>query len=386
MALASGTGVRIGYVQEVTRGLTPPTPTLKTLRLTQRDINLDKETLESKEVRQSRQKADVRHGFNHVVGTFGFELSIAAYDDWLAYTLANSWVAVTSGIGTFNAVASPAKFTRATGSWVTDGFRPGDWVTTTGFTGGNNGTFQVTTVTALDLSVAATLTNETGAGNEQVDVQGKRLDTGTSLLTTTVERQFTDITKFQVFRGTAVDKMKLAVTQKNLAGGTFSMIGMSSLAGAGTSISASPPTAAPTHSPFAAFDGSIYHNGTSVAVVTSFEVDLNNNRKLEGVIGSKFSPDVFEGEADITGSTSLFLEDMAYYDEFFNEDEVSMSMKLLDPNDIDFMVITFPRIKWLNNKIDPPQNGPIVQVVPFRALESTTFPGVTMTIQRSNVV
>lgn len=62
--------------------------------------------------------------------------------------------------------ATTTDFTRATGSFITDGFQVGDLIETSGFSNsGNNGTFEVTAVTALALTVVTTLIVETaGAG------------------------------------------------------------------------------------------------------------------------------------------------------------------------------------------------------------------------------
>lgn len=69
-------------------------------------------------------------------------------------------------------VAAAGKtFTRAAGSYVTDGIKLGDTVVTSGFANaGNNGTFVVTAITAtiLTFGAATGLVDEAGGGDEQV--------------------------------------------------------------------------------------------------------------------------------------------------------------------------------------------------------------------------
>ena len=68
-------------------------------------------------------------------------------------------------------VAAAGTFTRGSGSFVTDGFRPGMTIVTSGFTnGGNNTTKVISTVTALVITVTSItgLVDETGGGNEQI--------------------------------------------------------------------------------------------------------------------------------------------------------------------------------------------------------------------------
>lgn len=69
-----------------------------------------------------------------------------------------------------NVVATGGTFTRLSGSFITDGFRPGMTVVFTGFTnGGNNATKVISTVTATVITVTDTtgLVDETGGGDER---------------------------------------------------------------------------------------------------------------------------------------------------------------------------------------------------------------------------
>jgi hypothetical protein len=84
MAIAHGNRVEFAYVIESVVGTAPVTPTMKVLRLTNpRRMQLDKNILQSEEVRSDRQIADSRHGFNSVTGQLGFEFSLESYDDML---------------------------------------------------------------------------------------------------------------------------------------------------------------------------------------------------------------------------------------------------------------------------------------------------------------
>lgn len=78
---------------------------------------------------------------------------------------------INSGAITCSVVASAGTFTRSAGSFLTDGFRIGQTIDTSGFTnGGNNTTKIISTVTDLVITVTDTtgLVNETGDGDEVV--------------------------------------------------------------------------------------------------------------------------------------------------------------------------------------------------------------------------
>ncbi len=384
MSLSSGANVGLSYIEEVTHGVTPDTPTMKTIRVTGRNINLTRATLTSNERRNDRQISDLRHGFNQVGGSLGFELSLQAFDDLLDGALGGTWAtAPTTGSISLASAATTNKVIRTTGSFVTDGFMVGDTVTLSGFaTGGNNGETVVIAVTALELTVVKTLATDTAAGSRSVVASGKKLKIGQTLKTYTFERRFVDIDQYQVFRGCAINQMSFNVQPDQIIGGTFDIIGMSSLGFSGTSLDDA-PTDAPAYSPFDAFTASVYIGGVANAVVTGFNFSLNNQRSVNPVVGTKFSPDVFEGTCQITGQLSAYLEGADFYNYFYNESEVSLFAKFPDPQGAGFITMELPRIKLSSGDIDPPQQGPIVVQYNFQALVDSNS-ATSVAFQRSN--
>lgn len=381
MALSSGANTAISYVAEVTRGTTPGSPTMKALRVTSRNINLQKQTLGSQEKRADRQVADVRHGFNQVGGSLGFELSMQSFDDWLEAALGGTWATAPATASTSLATnATGNKVVRTTGSFITDGFMAGDVVTLAGFlTGGNNGVTTVLSVTALELTVAKTLVTDVAAAARTVTATGKKLKVGSSLRSFTIERGFTDVTQYQVFAGCAINQMSLQIQPNQIIGGSFDIIGMSNTGFTGTSLGT--PTAAPSTSPFDAFTGSLYVNGVANTVVTGINIQVANGRSVQPVVGSKFSPDVFEGTATVTGQVTAFFESATIYNLFFNESEVALFFRMNSGSD--FQVWCLPRIKLTSGDMDPPQEGPIVATYNFQALVEANS-GTCLAVQRSN--
>lgn len=368
---------------------------MNAMRSTGRNINLTKGALESAEVRADRQLADMRHGFNQVAGSPGFELSLESYDDMLEFAFARAWKEVLVTGGPNFGVHTSGYFERSAGSFIDDGFRIGDIIRTASFSNSvNNGDWRVTAVTATQLTVytgsSTLITEATGAGPTLV-YPGKRLDIGSVLSTFTMERAFADVTKYQVFKGVCVDQMSLSVQPEAIVGGTLTLLGMSADAMASSPLTTA-VTAAGTNSPFAAFNGNIFEGGGLIAVCTSLDFALANNRALAPVIGSKFSPDVFEGTARITGNLTAFFEDETLYNKFVNETESSIWFKLEEPDAAtNFMSVVFPRVKYTGDEMDPPQEGPVPQAMPFAALVKTGLADVgsatlasSLTIQRSN--
>jgi hypothetical protein len=370
------------------------------LRATGRNINLEKNALESQEVDPDGQETDVRHGFNRVVGSPGFQLSRADLDDAIEFTMGREWddgITVTSSPNL--GVNSAGAFTRAAGSFITDGFRPGDIIRTTGFSNtSNNADWRLTAVTATTATAVSTLdgstapVGESSGSSKTFVLPGKRIDIGTDLCTLFIERAFADVSRFQGFKGCAFDEWQLNIEPEAMINGTFAILGMSALAMASTSAATLASIGSSGNSPYAAFDGEIYEGGSRIAVATSLNFTLARNRSLNPVIGSRFSPDVFEGTARCQGNLAAYFQDEVLFNKFVNETESSVWTRLDDPNSAtDFMNLVWPRVKYNGAPMDPPQEGPITLEMPWRALKATglAVPGGTtrnslMTVQVSN--
>lgn len=373
------------------------------LRSTSRNVNLQKDTLESEEVRASGQISDSRHGFNRVVGSPGFQLSRQDYDDIIENAMGQYWdfgptdvSGVDLGVTQGAPSSDTATIDRASGSFLDDGYRPGDIITTAGFsTGANNRTkVRITVVTALVITVADIgnlMITEAAAAARTITYPGRRIDVSTLILTMTLQRGFADIGQYQKFLGTGVNQWVNSVQPTAIVGGSWDLVGMSSPAWYTSPIGNSAVVAASTNSPFAAFDGTIFEGGGLIAVATGVDWTLNRNLSGEPVIGSKFTPDLFLGNIIVTGQFTAFFLDQVLVNKFVNETESTMWYRLDDTNGTDFMSVTFPRMKYNGADMDPPAQGPVPLSMPFQALESSeqgVGAGVTVAtsafIQRSN--
>lgn len=88
---ATGGFSGIRYVEEVTWGTTPSTPTMIDLRNTGTSLVLSKDTFQSEELRSDRHISDFRHGTQQVGGDINFELSYGEYDAFLEAALFGTW-------------------------------------------------------------------------------------------------------------------------------------------------------------------------------------------------------------------------------------------------------------------------------------------------------
>lgn len=382
--IAVGESSEIRYIAETVEGTTPGSPQTKILRTTSRDINLKRKTLESQEIRATRQVKDVRLGMYSVEGKLGAEVSLIAYDDFIAANLGGTWTAVTiAATPALAAVASGTHITRSTGSWITDDFRPGDIVVITlASNAANNGAFRVTAVTGTNLTLLNPEMVDEAAATLVVAWPGKRCDVGALMQTFTIERAFKDVTKFEAFLGCCINTWDNKIQPEQMVTSDFGILGLTATPTSGTPLTVT-PTAAPTHSPMSSFDGNIFEGGAANAVITGLDFSTTNGRKLDGVVGSKVSPQIFEGRFRVTGTLSAFFQDEVLQNKFINETLSSAWVKLDDLNGTDFLNFVFPSIKYTGNDKNPPAEGGVVQSMPFMALEDSVY-GKSMWVQRSN--
>lgn len=352
---------------------------LQTFRVTSKAINLEKEELESDEVDpDTRQVSDSRHGFNRVVGSPGFQFSRQDFDDIIEIAQGAAFSEPTAVSGINLGIDGTTKILdRASGSWITDGYRVGDIIEVAGFANGaNNTNWLVLAVAALNLTLYdpndAIITEVAGAGRT-VSLKGKRCDISTVLTTMYMERQFLDTGKYQKFNGVAINELPFSVSPRAIVTAAATLLGMSSAAIVSASESGVNPEAKSASSPYDAFTGLLHEGGTAITVVTGLDWNINNNRTLEAVIGSKFSPDVFEGDARGNGTLTSFFESETMYNKFVNETESTIFLRLNDPDGTNFCSVVFPRVKYNGGNMDPPQRGPVPIQMPFKALMHSTY-------------
>jgi hypothetical protein len=405
--VASGTSARLAYILEATHGTTPSTPEFKIQRCISRNVNLKKAALESQEVSAGRQRRDVRHGFNSIEAEIQVELGLESYNDLLLASVGTTaWVVPTTvtNAGSTLSVTATTTFTRSTGNWIDDGYRPGDWILASGFTNSaNNGRWRVGPVSSVNLTIQGTLINESGASSTIAFIGKKAVvaQANQALQTFSIEREILDLDAagldvWQIFRGCAVNQLSVSANPESLVTTTFRLLGMSGTINAAatadtTGGNPATYTSAPTNSPFAAIDSEVYTGAGSLTTGTQFDFTLDNQRSLLPVLGSAISTDVYEGVAKVSGTIGMLLQSRTRLSFFQNESvEVQgVQIKFNELGTTDFIVFNFYKVKFTSCDIDPPQNGAVDQIVNFEALEQT-FTGAggtiykeTMHIQRS---
>lgn len=352
MASSQGINKVVTYKKEVTWGTKPSSTGGQALRRVTGSFQLEKDTYASNEILTTQQVRDMRHGTRRSSGALSGELSGAAYADFIAAAVRKDFAAGgTTGSSTGLASTATA-VTRASGSFVTDGFKVGDVVNITGFVAaGNNGLFLVKTVAALTLTVAPlagqTRVIESAGASVTVAVKGKKTYVPTSGHTDdsfTFEEWYADTSISRTFLGEQVDTMSLALQPNSLATIDFGFMGKDAEEATASQYFTS-PTAITGNGIYSAPDGFLFINGVSNGVVTGLNINLANNIAQEAVIGSNSIGAKSRGKVSVTIDGSAIFEDTTVLNYFDAETEISITYVLMSADNTNAFSIHMPRVK-----------------------------------------
>lgn len=386
MAQASGVAKKIKYKQEVTYGLIPVAASSQSLRRVTCDIDLSKDTYESNEIREDRQVSDMRHGVRMVSGTLNGELSPGTYKDFIAASLCQAFqtAATTGAIITVTAASTSGAagtFTRASGSYLTDGFKIGDIVTWTGWatTGvpNNSHNFMITALTALIMTgfmLDGVAVGPKAAGDSVTGVvKGKKTwvpTTGHTDISYSIESWYSDIAQSEVFAGCKVGQIDLGLPASGMA--TINIAFQGQQITTASSEYFTSPTAQTSTGVLAAVNGAVVVGGVQVANLTGLTLTINNNLTSDPVVGSNIKPFIFQGRVKVSGQMTINFENATMRDIFVNETETSLFAAFTTSNlpGADFVAIAMSRIKTGGATKDDGEKG-LVMTVPFTALLNT---------------
>lgn len=385
--------IRAGEIsggQKAPSSVTPGNLTGKVVaRLTDRSINLEKNLLETEEVRTSRMQADVRHGFTTVSASLGFEIASPDADSTGGATPGSAQTEDGQKFLVQSVLEGATRTAPAALSASGDAVKFGDVLVND--TNGDayvyvaDGDADAADALAPDGTVGA-ISALTVSFADYFLTEDHTLGNGTPKAYV-LERVFTPSTTVdasnpiisEAFRVCLGNSLNLSISPEAIATGTTEFIGVDSRAMVETTSSVSLETDTLVQSPadtgngpiFAAFDGAVFLGGSSTAsaVVTSFEVTVNNNRTTEARVGSKFADCVFDATAQVEGSMTVFFDGVGEYNKFVNETASKVLIVLRDANSKATFAISCPNIKLNGGTIDPPTEGPVTMEMPFRALE-----------------
>lgn len=197
-----------------------------------------------------------------------------------------------------------------------------------------------------------------------------QLKAGTTRRSFTVERFFGDIASldkpYHRYTGVEFNTMQLQINANAMVTGTFGVVGKDMATD--TAIIAGSTYGSPTTtSPLDSFTGTLEEAGTTIAVITEIQLNLDNGLDPRFVVGSKTTIRPSIGRSNISGTITAYFENSLLLDKFINETESSIKFALPDGLGNELRV-ELPRIKYTGGQPDVQGEGPITLSMPFQAL------------------
>lgn len=403
MAIAQGINKKVSWKRESSWGTLAGVTGAQQIRRVTADFNLVKDTYSSNEIRTDYQVADMRHGSRSAEGSVNGELSPGSYSDFFAALLAREFTTGGSSTGLSLTVAANGamwKVSRASGSWLTDGFNVGNIVRITAGTGLDaanlNNNMLVVTLSALDMNVQVLSGTNMVAGSgtaAAVSVVGKETfvpQTGHTSVSYTVEQFYQDIGQSEVYTGMKVGGASVSLPATGLVTVDFKMQGKN-LERTGTTEYFTSPTAASTSGIFASVQGALVVNGQVGACVTSADFSIDRAMEMAQCVGTNFASAVFNGRISATGNLSAYFMNSNFRDYFDQETNVSLVLALTTGSGktADAISIVFPKVKLGSSTASDAELG-ITQSISWTALLNDVTSGgleaTTVMLQDTSLV
>lgn len=178
------------------------------------------------------------------------------------------------------------------------------------------------------------------------------LEPGSETHSFTFERYHADIDQAMKMTGCQISSMSLSIAPNSMVTGSFSIMGQNMTISANENAT---PIAANTNQPFDGFTGTITEGGSSIAIITGLELNIDNGLEPTYVIGSDTTLESPLGKSMVTGSVTAYFQDATLINKFINETESSLEFQLED-KDTNKYIFGMPKIKY--NSGNPEVSGP----------------------------
>lgn len=335
------------------------------------------DTYTSNEIQTHHQSTGASIGLHRAVGAINGELSAATYSGLIGSILEKDFATGVNSTAltlTYGGTAGAWTVARATGTFLTDGFKVGDVIRASGGSVAANNTrnFLVTAVVALTITFIALDAAAVTAGSSTtttLTVTGKKTFAPSSGHTKdyyTFEEFYSDLTKSETFKDCRIGQIDVALPATGNATIAINTVGLSRTLG--TSQVLTTPTATTTGI-MNATNGVILINGTRQTVATGINFSITNSAENAGaVIGSNFGQDVTTGKIMVSGTFTAQFDSTTIQALFDAETDISINVVLNADNTgaSDFVAFTLPLVKLTNDAPDDGEKA-IIRTYPFVA-------------------
>lgn len=339
-----------------------------------------KAIIENEEVRRDGQSTRGRHGSRSVTASYRVNLAVGDIDVLLAAALRSSWTAAAvrtydngAGLTSLAVSGSGATLTQVGSTTLIGVVHKGDLIKLGNMsTAANNDKWvRVLDVTATVITLPAGSLTDQAADTACTMTVSRKLYHGTA----PTESYFTfDVYDADIDRSVSYTDVKVTGLELSFApnGNIVATIHLMGLNWTVNATGASPALTSPTFStarPLVMADGKFTINGVDYTDISSYNLSLAMGGSVPGVLAPA-GPDVFLGNAKLSGGMTSLRTDLDWLDAFGNETQISFFAHMIEVGDTDpkdFIAL------WIGDSVfdgvdAPPGNeAELVETIPWRA-------------------
>lgn len=386
MALGDTSAGQLLYIKEGSFGVDPG-GNYNELRFTSESLVNSVSSEVSEEIRSDYQRPDIAiTGFSYS-GDINGELSYGTYDEFMEGLMRGSWGTAATQVSLSDISSASNVLTSAAGSGL-DTFSEGDlmYLSHSGGTiddGTHDGWYVVDASTSSSVTILyPDIADQTAGelGTVVLDHDGI-LNQGTTLASFSIEKGFTDINQYIMYRGARCGQLTLDVPTQGKLGATFSFMASTEESAAGSSGGGTPVGAntnqiltAPNHLITAAISGI-----TNFRPI-SFNLTINGNQRDQRDAKTKGPIGIGSGTYDIEISGDFWFEDAVLYNRVLNETLSDMLIGFRDASNNGY-AFRFPSMRATQGEVSVSgQNQDLVASMTFQARRETIDGGTTYTM------
>lgn len=351
-------------------------------------FTLAKGTFESDELVSHQQSTGVAFGTDAITGNLQGLISPLTYKSWMETMARKAYVAGVNTTALTNVTAavttgSQGTFTRAAGSYLTDGFKVGDMVRWSGWTTtgvpNNAHNMMVIAITATVMTVDTIDQVAVGAKAAGDSVTGTVTGKKTLVPLTghtddyyTVEEWYADLARSELFTDVKLGTFGVEMPASGNCKLTFTSMGLKRVLGAAQVLTA--PSAETTSPIVQSPTGMVLVNGVRQGILTGLNFSIDASLTVDGpVVGSKSSADVNRGKVKVSGQFTAFFDGVSMQTLYDQNTPLGVYVALTSDGTAaaEFVKFGFSRVKLTG---DAPDDGDkaVVRTYPFVGEIDTT--------------
>lgn len=360
--VASGSQTEWYYAVEDGDGdISATTPAFVPIRFNTSDAARDTTQIDSDEINPVRQREKSRQGTYSIAGTLVFNLSYTSHDALIAAAFQSTFISQTTDTQiTFSALATDNSYNDSGSGFVTAGFKVGDLITVTGFTGdiaNNIVDGKITALTAGKMTIGGAvgdaIVDEAAGDTVTIKTVGDYLEVGQTVPTFALLKRNTDTSVDVLFRHNRIGDLAFAGALNQSVLVTVGIVGESQeiYSVPGSSTFATPTTTemmVPTI-------GEFKDNVTTIAYLNEYNVSFGNSMNPLFVLFQRPAYSVENGVFVATGGLSALQPDAVLLTKFIDETETDHIIKFIDLAG-NFYRIVLPDV--LYTQLSDPVSGP----------------------------